>query len=233
MHPVITLADSQEGLMELLKRLYAAFFPPKLEPAKRNPPRERFLLPNEWTTIRTILAGQPLKVRVYFSLLFLLGCRRDELRTVSWAQIDLNAAIWHKLETKNGKRQVLPLPPEAVALFRELPQVSPYCFTGDASNGATVSNQPWSRSALKYWWRKIRHESACADVQIRDLRRSTASWMTMHGENLKIVQKMLDHTSLSTTQIYARLDIKSLGEALNRHAKRIFGRANSPSKENT
>lgn len=213
--------------MELFKRLLAACFPPPPAPAKRNPPRERFLLPNEWATIRTILETMPVTVRVYFSLLFLLGCRRDELRKCSWAQLDLDAAIWHKLETKNGKRQVLPLPPEAVDLFRELPRTSPYCFTGDAANGATVANQPWSRSSVKYWWRKIRTETACPDVQIRDLRRSTASWMTMEGENLKVIQKMLDHSSLTTTQIYARLDIKSLREALNRHAQRIFGRTHT------
>jgi integrase len=204
--------------MELFKRLLKAFFPPT--PTKRNE-RERFLLPQEWIAVQSSLAHKPLKIRVFFLLIFLTGCRRDELRKCSWAQLDLDAAIWHKLETKNGKRQVLPLSPEAVALFRELPTTGRYCFQGDLTKGATCG-QPWSRSAVKYWWRKIRHESACQDVQIRDLRRSTASWMTMEGENLKVIQKLLDHTSLSTTQIYARLDLKSLREALNRHAQRIF-----------
>lgn len=69
-----------------------------------------------------------------------------------------------------------------------------------------------------------RPKTACPDVQIRDLRRSTASWMTMHGENLKVVQSVLDHSSLSTTQIYARLDVKAVREALGRHARRIFAR---------
>lgn len=199
--------------MELLKRLLKVFFPPT--PAKRIA-RERFLLPNEWTTIRTLLADKPTKVRVYFSLLFMLGCRPTELRTCSWAHIDLEAAVWHKLKTKNGKRQILPLPPEAVALFRELPKTGPYCFEG------ATPQQPWSKTAAKYWWRKIRHASACPDVQIRDLRRSTASWMTMHGENLKVVQSVLDHSSLATTQIYARLDVRAIREALGRHAERLF-----------
>lgn len=202
--------------MQIFKRLFAACFPPAPEPPKRNPPRERFLLPAEWSAIRHALDGKPAKVRIYFSLLFLLGCRRDELRTCSWAQLDLDAAIWHKLHTKNGKRQVLPLSPEAVALFRELPQHGPYCFEG------ATPQQAWSRTAVKYWWRKIRHETACPDVQIRDLRRSTASWMTMHGENLKVVQSVLDHSSLSTTQIYARLDIRAIRDALTRHAQRMF-----------
>lgn len=212
--------------MELLKRVWQAFFPPKPPViAGYRRARERFLLPTEWNEIRAHLASDPPKVRIFFTLLFLLGCRRDELRTVSWAHLDLDAAIWTKMKTKNGKRHLLPLSSEAVALFRELqclPNVGPYCFTGDAANGATLDTQPWSRSAVKYWWRKIRNETACPDVQIRDLRRSTASWMTMNGENIKVVQSMLDHSSLSTTQIYARLDIGSLRAALNRHAQRIF-----------
>lgn len=204
--------------MELLKRLYTAIFPPPVTPPRKRTARERFLLPNEWATIRQSLDEKPLKIRVYFSLLFSLGCRRDELRTCSWAQLDLDAGIWHKLHTKNGKRHILPLSPEAVALFRELPRKGSYVFQG------STPQREWSRTAVKYWWRKIRHESACPDVQIRDLRRSTASWMTMNGENLKVVQSVLDHSSLSTTQIYARLDLKSLAEALNRHAQRIFSR---------
>lgn len=207
--------------MELLRRLWAAIFQPTPASEKRHPPRERFLLPNEWSTIRDNLSDKPLNVRVFFSLLFLLGCRPTELRTCSWAQLDLDEGIWHKLKTKNGKRQVLPLSPEAVALFRELPQSSPYCFIGDAAHGGTP-DQAWSRSAVKYWWRKVRNETACPDVQIRDLRRSCASWMTMHGENLKVVQSVLDHSSLSTTQIYARLDIRAIREALTRHAHRLF-----------
>lgn len=222
MHPALILANGQEGTMDLIKRLWQAFFPP--EPtliAGYRRARERFLLPNEWATVNEALKKKPIKVKVYFQLLFLLGCRRDELRTCVWAHIDLEEGIWQKFKTKNKKRHVLPLSPEAVALFRELPQNGPYVFPGE---GPT---QPWSRTAVKYWWRKIQFESGCHDVQIRDLRRSTASWMTMDGANLKVVQSMLDHSSLTTTQIYARLDLKSLREALNRHAQRIFGRSNT------
>lgn len=208
--------------MELWKRLVRSILPPEPAPLKRKA-RERFVLPAEWLAIRKILAETPPKVRIYFSLLLLLGCRRDELRTCSWAQIDLDAGIWHKLKTKNGKRQVLPLSPEAVTLFRELPTDSQYCFTGDQAKGGTT-DQAWSKTAVTYWWRKIRHASACPDVQVRDLRRSTASWLTMNGENLKVVQSVLDHSSLSTTQIYARLDIKAIREALGRHAQRLFRR---------
>lgn len=188
------------------------------EPRTRRP-RERFILPHEWMTIRPQLAKCPTKVRVYFTILFLTGCRRDELRTAQWSQFELTDpanAFWHKPKGKNGKRQVLPIDREVVALLNELPRVGPHVFTGK------TEAHVWSRTAVKHWWRKIRWASGVPDVRIHDLRRSTASWMTMHGENLKTVQSVLDHSSLKTTEVYARLDVGATRAALRRHADRVM-----------
>jgi integrase len=179
--------------------------------------RERFVLPHEWASLRPVIESKPPKVHAYFTFLFLTGCRRDEARTMTWTEVDLDEQLWHKQRGKNGRRQVLPLSPQACALLRDLPRLGPYVFPGATPDVA------WSPTAVKYWWRKIRFESGCPDVRIHDLRRSTASWMTMHGENLKMVQQMLGHTSLSTTQIYARVDISSLRQAVNRLSNRILG----------
>lgn len=182
--------------------------------------RERFLLPTEWARIRSILESMPIKVRVYFTLLVLLGCRRDELRRAQWHQIDLQAAIWHKPKGKNGKRQILPLAPQAVQLFSELPRSGLYVFVGDVTKHGRP-DQAWSATAVKYWWRKIRWEAGCPDVRIHDLRRTTGSWLTMSGENLKVVQSVLDHRSLRTTEVYSRLDLGTIKTALERHAARV------------
>lgn len=181
-------------------------------------PRERFLLPHEWLLIRPVLDSKPDKVRIFFTFLFLTGCRRDEARTMQWSEVDYVNGLWHKRHTKNGKRHLLPLSPESLALLRALPQLGPYCFTG------ATPHQPWSRTAVKYWWRKIRFESGCPDIRIHDLRRSTASWMTMNGENLKVVQQTLGHSDLSVTgKVYAHLDLRSLREAMKRHAEQVLG----------
>lgn len=179
--------------------------------------RERFLLPHEWLLIREVLVTKPVKVRVYFTFLFLTGCRRDEARNMHWSELDDATGLWHKRPTKNGKRHLLPLSSEACELLRTLPKVGPYCFTG-----ATVS-EPWSRTAITYWWRKIRFESGCPDIRIHDLRRSTASWMTMRGENMKVVQQTLGHSDMGVTgRVYAHLDIASLRDAMQRHAEKVL-----------
>jgi integrase len=192
----------------------------KAEPKRL--PRERFVLPKEWQLLRPLIQAQPAKVRIYFSLLFLLGSRMSELRTARWLDMDLDAGLWHKTKTKNGRRQIVPLSPSACALLRQLHQTGPYLFSGDIDKGGNAE-KPWSRTAVRHWWRKIRQEAGCPDVQIRDIRRTAATWMVQSGENLMTIKEILNHSSVSITQVYARADCSTQAAALDRHAKKVLG----------
>lgn len=184
--------------------------------------RERFLLPKEWEAIRHVLDRYPLMVLVYFSLLFLEGPRMSELREARWIDLDLTAKLWRKPRTKSGKSQLLALSDAACDLLAQLPRDGLYPFHGDPKKGGNV-NKPWSRTAVRHTWRKIKVEAGCPDLRIHDIRRSTGSWMTMHGENLKQVQSVLGHSSIEiTARHYAHLDLTAQREALNRLARRIF-----------
>lgn len=204
--------------MQILRAVLSAFTPGR----RKRAPRERFILPKEWDFLRPIIQTQPVKVRVYFSLLFLLGPRMSEMRTARWTDLDLAASIWHKTKTKNGRRQIIPLPMAAVDLLRQLPQLGPYLFSGDLDKGGHP-HRPWSRTAVMHWWRKIRWEAGCPDVQIRDIRRTAATWMVQGGENLMTIKEILNHSSVAITQVYARADCATQAAALDRHAKRVLG----------
>ena len=183
---------------------------------KKRQPRERFLLPHEWINLRAVLATQPDKMRVYFSLLLLEGPRMSEARTMQRNHVDLVQGIWHKPVTKNGRRQILALSPQSCGLLQELVEEGPYFFRGE------TPAVPWSRTAVEVRWRKIRRAAGCLDVQIRDLRRTCATWLSMNQENLVTIKDILHHSSLNTTQIYARADQASTRAALTRHAARMF-----------
>jgi integrase len=189
---------------------------------KKRYPRERFVLPKEWEALFPVLQSQPTKVRIYFSLLFLLGSRMSELRTARWLDLDLDAGLWHKTKTKNGRRQIVPLGPEVIALLRQLPVTGVYVFQGDRSKGGNA-DQPWSRTAVQHWWRRIRSAAGCRDVQIRDIRRTAATWMVQSGENLMTIKEILNHSSVSITQVYAKADTSTQAAALDRHARRVMG----------
>jgi integrase len=197
-----------------MKRLLAWCLPtPK---RKRARARERFLLPQEWAVLRTVLAHYPQKITVYVSFLLLEGPRMSEARLMQRAHVDLAQGFWHKTVTKNGRRQLLALSPMSCQLLSSLPNDGPYFFPGE------TPEQPWSRTAIRYWWKQIRREAGIQDVQIRDLRRTCATMMVSSGENLMVIKEILHHSSISTTQIYARADTTVQRGALNRHAKRLF-----------
>ena len=191
-------------------------------PKPKRSPRERFVLPREWEILRPLIQEQPDKVRIYFSLLFLLGSRMSELRTARWVELDLESALWHKTKTKNGRRQLVPLPPAACDLLRQMSRNGPFLFSGDVEHGGDP-NRPWSSTAVRHWWRKIRWAAGCPDVQIRDIRRTAATWMVQGGENLMVIKEILNHSSVAITQIYARADSTTQAAALARHAKRVLG----------
>ena len=78
-------------------------------------------------------------------------------------------------------------------------------------------------------WGKIRRRVGLRDVRIHDLRRTAASWLAINGENLPVIQRMLNHTSLSSTQVYARLSLAPVGRALNDQCERMLGSVPGPS----
>jgi len=203
--------------MSVWQRLAARLtriFPPTKR--KRAHARERFLLPQEWQILRPILARHPLKISVYFSILLLEGSRPSEARLMQRVHVDLVQGLWHKTITKNGRRQLLALSPTSCTLLASLPNAGPYFFPGD------TPQVPWSRTAVRYHWRKIRKEAHLENVQIRDLRRTCATWMVSGGENLMVIKEILHHSSVSTTQIYAKADQTTVRAALTRHAERVF-----------
>jgi integrase len=188
----------------------------------RRAPRERFLLPVEWARIRIALESQPAKVRAYFYLLALEGPRMSEARLMQWAHVDLSAGLWHKPRCKNGRSQMLPLSVAACGLLDLLPRDRRFVFHGDPNHTGTKDG-PWSRTSVFFYWRRIRNAAGVPDVQIRDLRRTAASWMAIHGENIAVISKVLHHSSLQVTEVYARLDLEAVRSALTRHAARVIG----------
>ena len=201
-------------MIKTLKSVLASLTPPcPVKSEKRA--RERYLLPQEWERIRCFLDTQPPKVRVYFYVLLLEGPRMSEARYMEWSHLDLEGGLWYKPVTKTGRSHTIALSQWACQMINELPRKGRFVFYGE------IPDVPWSRTAVLWHWRKIRKAADCLDVQIRDLRRTCASWMAQHGENMFTIQKVLNHSSLAITEVYARQDQTAVRKALDRHAERV------------
>ena len=112
--------------------------------------RERFLTEEEFRRLGRVLdeveaetgegRGRRLGVSVAaaFRLLMLTGCRRNEILTLRWEDVDLEAAELRLRDSKTGPR-VVPLPAAAVSVLATLPRVpgNPWVIPGRSRGGTS------------------------------------------------------------------------------------------------
>jgi integrase len=175
--------------------------------------RERYLAPEELERLVKVLderrAKRPDSVDA-IALAMLTGCRRGELLSMKWADVDLAEAVWVKpaASTKQRKLHRVPLSEDAVGVLRRRQDErtaggkvvrlkDDHVFRGAGSK--THSN------TLERDWYLIRAAAGIEDVRFHDLRHSFASMLVGEGLSLPIIGKMLDHTQASTTSRYAHL----------------------------
>lgn len=179
------------------------------------PARERFLSIDE---LKRMVEGLSLlrpKIRAYLLILLLTGARSGEARVLKWLDIDETSRIWTKKKTKNARSHRVPLPLQVMEALQEVPRVSEWVFPG-----RTLA-RPWSTGTARKQWLLIRRRWGLNDCTLHDLRRTMASGLAMHGENLPTIQAALGHRSLTPTAIYARLNTAALDRALQDQANRL------------
>ena len=184
--------------------------------------RERFLTDAEFARLGRVLdetvesgAVSPLAAAA-IRLLMLTGCRKSEILTLRWTDVDLDAGEIHLGDAKSGPRAVQ-LPPTAVDILQALlrRKDSPWVFPGRDSDGR------FSGGGLDHAWRTVRAAAGLKDVRMHDLRHSFASRALALGETLPVIGKLLGHSDIETTARYAHLAQDSIHETAERIAESI------------
>ena len=126
------------------------------------------------------------------------GCRRNEILTLRWTDVDLDAGELRLADAKTGARNVT-LSPPAVKVLTELRPISdnPWVIAGHAP-GKRLSN-------INEHWHRIRTRAGLKDVRLHDLRHSWASRALALGESLPMIGRLLGHSQVETTARYAQL----------------------------
>ena len=182
--------------------------------------RERFLSDDEFDRLGRVLNELEAECRVSvhaaaaLRLLMLTGCRRNEIVTLRWADVDLDAGELRLAETKTGARTVA-LSPAAVTVLADLPRVpgNPRVIAG-RKPGTRLSN-------INEQWHRVRTRAELEDVRLHDLRHSWASRALALGESLPMIGRLLGHSQVETTARYAHLARDSVHEAATRIAASI------------
>ena len=128
--------------------------PCRLVVKNRERPRERFLSEAEFRRLGRILAeaetrpGVSVHAIAAIRLLLLTGCRKNEILTLRWSDVDLRARELRLADSKTGAR-VVPLSPEAAAVLAGIPRIdgNPHVIPGKVP-GAPLHN-------LDNLWRRL------------------------------------------------------------------------------
>jgi integrase len=178
--------------------------------------RDRFVQEEEMPMLIKVLNTEPENWQCYFLLCLLVGCRKMEGLTIKWTDIDFHRGVWHKGETKTRIKHNIPIPTALLERIKNLPHHDEYVFASKRGH--------WSKSAAHLRWVSIRRAAGIKDVTIHDLRRTCASWLAIHGENIALISKgVLNHTTLANTGIYTRLNLAPVQKALEANSGRILG----------
>ena len=186
--------------------------------------RDRYVHPHELPRLFEALSEEPNPyIRVAFLVALLTGPRRSEILTMRWIDLHFDQRLWHLPETKSGAPHYIPLPQPLCNLLKELPKVegNPYVFVGRYGKGHLAN--------ISRAWKRIRKRAQLEDVRIHDLRRTLGSWLAASGANLVLIGKVLNHSHISTTAIYSKLDVDPVREALESNAQKMLALADSQS----
>ena len=161
--------------------------------------RDRFLDADELRKLFAALADAPRTLRDFVGLLLLTGARRSDAQSMKWDQLDMDRRTWRIPQAKGGRPVTIPLVPAVIDLLNARRHIvaGDWVFPGSGRSGH-IANPNKA-------WRKLVDDIGLRGVRFHDLRRTFASWATIAGASLPVVAKMLGHTSLRATEIYARL----------------------------
>ena len=182
--------------------------------------RDRWVTPEELPRLAQAIDEEPnIYARAALWLYLLTGMRKSELLTAKWDDIDWERNELRLGDTKAGRVHYVPFSPPAIAVLQTIPrqEFNPYILAGKKRGAHLVNiHKPWCR---------VREKASVQDVRLHDLRRTVGSWLAQAGNDLHLIGKVLNHSNLSTTQVYARFGQDVVHKALEDHGARIMAAA--------
>lgn len=161
--------------------------------------------------------------RTMLEMLYACGLRVSELVGLQVEQVGLNQGIVRVLG-KGGKERLVPMGEEALDWLTQYmrgPRIE--LLKGQSSNVLFPSNRSREMTRQTFWYRiKIYAERAGIQVHLspHTLRHAFATHLLNHGADLRVVQMLLGHSDLSTTQIYTHVAKQRMQELHANHHPR-------------
>lgn len=161
--------------------------------------------------------------RTMLELLYACGLRVTELTSLQLTQVSLNQGVV-RVFGKGSKERLVPMGEEALLwLQRYLAGPRAELLKGIPCDAVFPSSRARQMTRQTFWYRiKIYAQRADIHTELspHTLRHAFATHLLNHGADLRVVQLLLGHSDLSTTQIYTHVAKQRMQELHAKHHPR-------------
>lgn len=151
---------------------------------------------------------QTLCDQAILELAYASGLRLSELRGLRLEQLHLEAGFLNVVG-KGNKERVVPVGQKAVeALNQYLESGRPKLVTRRSPGNVFLTQRGTPFAAVTMWLRvkrRVRRAGVSRNVTPHMLRHSFATHLLEHGADLRVIQELLGHATISTTEVYTHV----------------------------
>lgn len=164
-----------------------------------------------------------LRDRAMLETLYASGLRVSELIGLKVVQVSLDMAVVKTLG-KGAKERLVPIGEQALDwLTRYIREARPALLSGKSSDAMFVTARASAMSRQAFWYLIKRHAVIAGidkPLSPHTLRHAFATHLINHGADLRVVQLLLGHADISTTQIYTHVARERLKQLHAKHHPR-------------
>lgn len=164
-----------------------------------------------------------LRDRAMLEVLYATGLRVSELVTLNVAQVSLDMGVV-RVMGKGSKERLVPLGEESLDWIRRyLAEGRPVLLAGKLSDALFVTHRGEGMTRQMFWYLIKKHAQQGGlhkPLSPHTLRHAFATHLLNHGADLRVVQMLLGHSDISTTQIYTHVARERLKQLHAQHHPR-------------
>lgn len=161
--------------------------------------------------------------RAMLEVLYACGLRVTELVSLTLEQVNLRQGVL-RVMGKGSKERLVPMGEEAIVWVERYLRGARDELLGGRPSDVLFPSLRGEQMTRQTFWHRIKHQAAVAGIgkalSPHTLRHAFATHLLNHGADLRVVQMLLGHSDLSTTQIYTHVARARLQELHARHHPR-------------
>ncbi|MDP2573912.1 site-specific tyrosine recombinase XerD [Vibrio penaeicida] len=165
-----------------------------------------------------------LRDKAMLELLYATGLRVTELVSLTMENVSLRQGVV-RVMGKGGKERLVPMGENAIDWIETFLEQGRPSILGDKSSDVVFPSKRARQMTRQTFWHRIKFYAALADIDSdalspHVLRHAFATHLLNYGADLRVVQMLLGHSDLSTTQIYTHVATERLKQIHEQHHPR-------------